>query len=224
MNVRLHETVRYYDARLCEYEEVYRKPERQYDLRRLTDFLSKAFTGQDVLEVACGTGYWTQVIARSARSIVATDISRQALRMARQKEYGECRMTFLESDAYSLSNVTSRCTAGFHAFWWSHIPIQEVSRFLACFHERLEEGWKVIMIDNIYVEGSSTPISRTDRHGNTFQVRELKDGSKHEVLKNFPSPEDIRVRLRELSLLRVTQLQYYWIAEYTKRNPERPGK
>ncbi len=43
------------------------------------------------------------------------------------------------------------------------------------------------MLDNKYVTGSSTPISRTDAHGNTYQNRPLKDGSTHEVLKNFPS-------------------------------------
>ena len=43
------------------------------------------------------------------------------------------------------------------------------------------------MLDNKYVKGSSTPISRTDAHGNTYQTRPLKDGSTHEVLKNFPS-------------------------------------
>ena len=43
------------------------------------------------------------------------------------------------------------------------------------------------MLDNQYVLGSSTPISRTDAEGNTYQTRPLKDGSSHEVLKNFPT-------------------------------------
>jgi hypothetical protein len=38
------------------------------------------------------------------------------------------------------------------------------------------------------VAGSSTPISRTDAAGNTYQQRRLDDGSSHEVLKNFPTP------------------------------------
>ena len=39
------------------------------------------------------------------------------------------------------------------------------------------------MIDNRYVEGSSTPIIRRDRFGNTYQERVLRDGTRHEVLR-----------------------------------------
>jgi SAM-dependent methyltransferase len=205
----------YYDARADEYEAVYEKPERQSDLQRLRNFLSVAFADQDVLEVACGTGYWTQFLARSAKSIVATDASAKLLDMARKKEYGKCRMTFLQSDAYSLPGISAFFSAGFHGFWWSHIPVQEISRFLQSFHGRLQDHACIIMIDNKYVEGSSTPIYRTDEYGNTYQIRELRDGSKYEVLKNFPSPEDIRAQVENVSMLRVTELQYYWMAEYT---------
>lgn len=209
--------ISYYDARVGEYEDIYEKPERQPDFNRLIAFLSKAFTGKDVLEVACGTWYWTEVVARSARSIIATDISREALEMARKKQYGKCRITFLESDAYSLSGVPSSCSAGFHAFCWSHIPLQDIACFLACFHGRLKDRSLIIMVDNMYVEGSSTPISRSDEQGNTYQIRELRDGSRHEVLKNFQSPEEIRTRIHDVSLTHMTQLQYYWMAEYRKK-------
>ena len=45
----------------------------------------------------------------------------------------------------------------------------------------------MVFFDNCYVEGSSTPLSRTDAAGNTYQSRRLDDGSTHEVLKNFPA-------------------------------------
>jgi SAM-dependent methyltransferase len=47
----------YYEQRAAEYERIYGKPERQVDLRILKEFLSSAFSREDVLEVACGTGY-----------------------------------------------------------------------------------------------------------------------------------------------------------------------
>jgi demethylmenaquinone methyltransferase/2-methoxy-6-polyprenyl-1,4-benzoquinol methylase len=74
------------------------------------------------------------------------------------------------------------------------------------------------MIDNAYVEGSSTPIARTDEHGNTYQVRQLKDGSRHEILKNFPSPADMKRYLDGYAEeIEVTSLNYYWIAKYRRR-------
>ena len=205
----------YYDARADEYEAVYEKPERQADLLLLKAFLSEAFAGQEVLEVACGTGYWTQFIARSARSIMATDISAKALDPARKRQYGKCRVALRQSDAFSPQHDPFLFSAGFHAFWWSHVPLQEIPRFLRSFHGRLREHARVVMIDNRYVEGNSTPFCRTDKFGNTYQIRELRDGSKYEVLKNFPSAEDIRARLGNVSLLRITELEYYWITEYT---------
>jgi len=62
---------------------------------------------------------------------------------------------------------------------------------------------------------SSTPISRRDEAGNTHQVRRLKDGSVHEVLKNFPSETMLREDLRGWGRhLRFRQFRYYWMAEY----------
>jgi demethylmenaquinone methyltransferase/2-methoxy-6-polyprenyl-1,4-benzoquinol methylase len=76
-------------------------------------------------------------------------------------------------------------------------------------------GAQVVFIDNVYVEGSSTPVSRTDAHGDTYQTRRLDDGSKHEVLKNFPTESALRAAVDGLATdMRVEFLQYYWILTY----------
>ncbi|MDX1488039.1 MAG: hypothetical protein R3268_07560, partial [Acidiferrobacterales bacterium] len=69
----------YYSRRASEYEEIYEKPERQRDLARLKTMLGDLLRGQRILEVACGTGYWTAVIAPVAQSIVATDTSEETI-------------------------------------------------------------------------------------------------------------------------------------------------
>ena len=76
---------RYYAGRASEYERIYDKPERQDDLRHLSRFLEGAFAGADLFEVACGTGYWTEIVSRSAASVVATDINEEVLAIARSK-------------------------------------------------------------------------------------------------------------------------------------------
>lgn len=49
----------YYARRAVEYEAIYAQPERQADLRTLEAALPACFSGRSVLEVACGTGWWT---------------------------------------------------------------------------------------------------------------------------------------------------------------------
>lgn len=75
-----------------------------------------------------------------------------------------------------------------------------------------------MMIDNMYVESSSTAIARTDEQGNTYQVRKLKDGSTHEVLKNFPSPADLRESLANCGEdIRVQSFTYFWMVSYRRK-------
>ena len=50
---------KYYSKRASEYEQIYEKPERQHELEWLRNRIPMLFRGKTVLEVACGTGYWT---------------------------------------------------------------------------------------------------------------------------------------------------------------------
>ncbi len=77
----------YYARRAAEYEKVYSKPERQQELAALRQLLPGWFTGRSILEVACGTGYWTECISATAESITATDINREVLDIAGSKSY-----------------------------------------------------------------------------------------------------------------------------------------
>lgn len=215
MDAATNRMIDYYAERASEYERVYAKPERQADLREIEQFLSNAFPADHVLEIACGTGYWTRHIARSATAIFASDYNSEVIDLARRKDFGACLVQFAEADAYQLDRVPDGHTAGFHGFWWSHVPRARIDAFLAVFHGRLSVGARVVMIDNRFVEGSSTPISRRDAQGNTFQIRRLQDGSEHEVLKNFPSDADLEESLAGYATdVRVKRLPYYWLVEY----------
>jgi demethylmenaquinone methyltransferase/2-methoxy-6-polyprenyl-1,4-benzoquinol methylase len=210
--------VSYYAERAAEYERIYHKPERQDDLRQLRRFVERTFANAHVIEVACGTGYWTEILARSAASVVATDINEEVLAVARSKAIDPRKVVFRREDAYALPLFPQRFSSGLAVFWWSHIPKAKVHDFLRGFHRVLSPGGKVVFIDNAYVEGSSTPISRTDDRGDTYQIRRLDDGSTHEVLKNFPTEPDLRAAVEGLaSDVRAEFLRYYWILSYVSR-------
>jgi len=211
------DVVAYYAARASEYERVYAKPERQRDLELLRDRIPHLFAGSSVLEVACGTGYWTQHIAPVARSVLATDLSNETLSIARTKSFPLDRVTFRVADAMSLPADLGQHDAAFAGFWWSHIPRQQLARFLFSLHARLVPRAKVVLLDNLYVSESSTPIAHEDAHGNTYQYRRLEDGSSHEVLKNFPTREQVQADLEPMAEnVRYQALEYYWVVEYQR--------
>jgi len=206
------ELVDYYRRRAGEYEAIYAKPERQADLARLRIDIAEAFRARSVLEVACGTGYWTRVISGAAEAVTATDVAEEPMRLAESKEYARGNVRFSVSDAYKLDENLGSFNAAFAGFWWSHVPRQRAAEFLRSLHARLEPGARVLLLDNLYVEGNSTPVVETDADGNTYQLRDLANGSRFRVMKNFPSKEELRALLPPPVHYRA--LQYYWLAQY----------
>ena len=207
----------YYARRAESYERIYRKPERQTELRLIEAGLPAMFTGRRVLEVACGTGWWTPHGARDALDWLAIDINPETLAIARSKPLPAGRVRFLQADAWSFAELGAQTfDAAFAGFWWSHVPLARLPGWLALLHERLEPGARVTMLDNRFVAGSSTPISRRDDEGNSYQQRPLDDGSMHEVLKNFPRREQaiavLGPRAREPQW---TGHPHYWLLQYT---------
>lgn len=207
--------VDYYAKRAQEYERIYEKPERQSDLASLRKLCAETFTSRKVLEIACGTGYWTQVISQTAESITAIDINEEVLQIARAKTYG-CGIRFHQGDVFGLKPASQNgFTAGLAVAWWSHLRKSQIDDFLRHFHELFPPGALLVFIDNKFVAGSNTPISRTDDEGNTYQIRKLDDGSAHEVLKNFPDEHEVRSRIgNSASEICWTELTYYWVLAY----------
>jgi demethylmenaquinone methyltransferase/2-methoxy-6-polyprenyl-1,4-benzoquinol methylase len=205
----------YYAQRAAEYERIYAKPERQADLALLRARMGELFAGRSVLEVACGTGYWTEVIAPHARAVTAIDYAEETLAIARSKKYPAGRVGFAQGDAYALPDFARKHDALYAGFWWSHVPLARLDAFLAGVNQAVAPGATVAFLDNRYVEGSSTPVSRKDAAGNTYQTRKLDDGSAHDVLKNFPTERELIERASAHgNEARVEWLEYYWLLVY----------
>jgi len=207
-------TVAYYAARATEYDAIYRKPERQPDLRALEQWLPGHFAGRTVLEIACGTGYWTQFIAPAAAHVVALDAAPETQRIAAQRVSAD-KVRFVVGDAFAVPADLGRFDAAFAGFWFSHVPRARQREFLRVLGERLLPGATVVLIDNLFVEGSSTPRSEPDAEGNTWQARPLADGSTHRVMKNFPDDTELQAAIAGLGEHgSFTRWRYFWAFEY----------
>ena len=116
----------FYAERAFESDAVYREPERQADLAGLRQLLPPLVAGNRVLEVAAGTGYWTQVLATTAAEITATDPNAEMIAIAAQRDYGPAPVSLRTADPYDAG--ADDCDLVFCAFWWSSA---DLPRFLA---------------------------------------------------------------------------------------------
>lgn len=208
----------YYARRAAEYERIYDKPERQGELAWLRERIPHLLAGRRVFETACGTGYWTREIAKRAGFVTATDINEPVLEVARAKRLPPTRVRFARADAYRPGSAGRGANGAFAGFWWSHLAMPDLQRWLVVMSRHLAKGARLVALDNRFVAGSSTPISRRDADGNTYQVRRLLSGETHEILKNFPThaelTEAVRPHAREAW---VEETPHYWllVAELT---------
>jgi demethylmenaquinone methyltransferase/2-methoxy-6-polyprenyl-1,4-benzoquinol methylase len=203
--------LRYYEQRQPEYEAIYSKPERQQDLAWLEDKLADLVSGHRVLEIACGTGYWTRRISKTALSLLATDASKQLAEIAVASCHtGNVQARVLDAFAIPASTEFDCLVAG---FFFSHVLLEQQQRFLNGLAQALKPSSRIVLFDNRFVKGSSTPIARREGSGDTYQVRYLSDGPAHEVLKNFPEASSLTKLLDQFcGNVSVQESQYFWLA------------
>ena len=210
----------YYAARAPIYDEVYLRPERRADLDELKRRIPAWFSGRNVLEVACGTGYWTQFIAPVTAGMTATDAVAEPLALARRRP-GRAQVRFVQADAFALPVLPGRVDAAFAGLWVSHVPIERRRGFLDGLHGRLLTGARVVWIDNTEAQCARLPVSERYSAGNTYQTRTLPDGSEHRVLKNFPDEAELRALPAGSAVdARYWRGEHFWALRYDRpRDP-----
>ena len=205
---------RYYRERAPVYDRVYMYPERQKDLRYLERNIPNPFAGRDVLEVAAGTGYWTRFISRKANSILATDVTVEALAQIRERGLTNNVSTRV-IDAYSLDELSGSYSGAFAGLWFSHVPVERRREWLVSLHHRLDPGAIVVFLDNSTTQCERTPLSYTDDRGNTYQDRVTDSGEQYRVMKNFPTEKELLQTTSGLGRHhRFQALEHFWTLQY----------
>ncbi|AVG15115.1 class I SAM-dependent methyltransferase [Chromobacterium vaccinii] len=204
-----------YAERVAFYDTVYEQPERALDLAWLRRWLPQQYFGRRVLELACGSGYWTQYLAPAARAYLALDVSPGALALAGQRP-GVGGVAFAAAEIEALPKPAEPFDAAFAGLWFSHLPRQRREAALAALHGCLAPGATVILLDNSEIQGGQFPVMEYDEAGNGYQRRPRHDGGESRVLKNFPTEAEFRILLApygaaEMALLR---REHFWLLRY----------
>lgn len=181
----------------------------------------KHVIGKNVLEIACGTGNWTQILSRRARSVLATDICASVIEIAKEKSYSAGNVAFRTADAFELRSLEGKYDAAFAADWWSHIPRSKLVGFLAGLHKKLRPGAPVVFVDMMACDSQHRMFSHYDDEGNLIHRRRLPSGEQYYVVKNFPTEAELRETLGGTA----EGIEYYqhlamrrWILAYTPRS------
>ena len=183
--------VKYYRDRAKEYEEVYawRDSERQEEQGLMEKELKEVFKGRRLLDIGCGTGYWTQRMSETAKSIVGIDINEAVLEIARNKKYG-CPTEYKVMDAYNMK-FNEKFSGVLASFMLSHILREDIPGWLEQIHELLKPSAHVFFADNTFIEGVGGELKTKPNDFNTYKLRNLNDGSQHLIVKNYFTVEEL---------------------------------
>ncbi|MFD0034511.1 class I SAM-dependent methyltransferase [Streptomyces sp. NPDC127172] len=177
-DVLLAEQMAYYRAGAAEYDRPYAKYE---DLHRLLAVVDDLPIVGDVLELACGTGQWTPLLAARARSVTAVDAAAEVLALARARTASPT-VQFLEADLFAWQ-PPRRYDTVFFAFWLSHVPPTRLPDFWNTVAAALAPGGKAIFIDDGPAAAAYEEVLANQPA--PASLRRLDDGSQYRIVKVF---------------------------------------
>jgi SAM-dependent methyltransferase len=146
-----------------------------------------------VLELACGTGIWTQRLVTTASALTAVDASAEMIAMAKQRLGPQAdRVRFVQADLFSWrperAHAYDVVTFG---FWLSHVPLSRFDAFWALVAECLAPDGRVFFTD----DGHRGPDELAYGEESEVVQRRLRDGSVHRVVKVPHTPRELEARL-----------------------------
>jgi ubiquinone/menaquinone biosynthesis C-methylase UbiE len=210
----------YYRRRAAEYEQIYYRDDeaRRRELRAIASRLEVLGKDRTVLELACGTGYWTVVLSRTAQRVTAVDLSPEMLIEARRKDYG-CPVDFVQGDLYELPFSPGQADLLALGFWFSHEPRENLASFLDYLKTLVDSEGTIWMVDNNPpAEGPISHHVRYDEHGNNYKRRFLDDGTEFVILKNYFEEAELRGILEPVFVIdRLDYGTHYWSVELRLR-------
>lgn len=174
----LAEQISYYRAGAAEYDRPFME---RAELRRLPAVIDDLPIGGDVLELACGTGRWTPLLAARARSVTAVDVAAEVLAMARTRAPFP-HVRFVQADLFAWQ-PPRRYDTVFFAFWLSHVPPARLPAFWNTVASMLTPGGRAVFIDDGPAAAASEEVI-TQGPVPTV-LRRLDDGSRYRVVKVF---------------------------------------
>jgi 2-polyprenyl-3-methyl-5-hydroxy-6-metoxy-1,4-benzoquinol methylase len=183
--------------------EYYRRRAKEYDATsygdlaaarvRIARVVAQLQPAGTVLEIACGTGLWTEALAGVAQTLTAIDVAPETVAIARERVTAS-NVRFEVADVFSWSTA-ERFDVIFFSAWLSHVPSEQFDQFWQLLRSLLADGGRVLFVDE--------PIELSEKEAylpgsEEIVERQLRDGSTYRLVKNFVDPDRLEQRLHDL--------------------------
>jgi 2-polyprenyl-3-methyl-5-hydroxy-6-metoxy-1,4-benzoquinol methylase len=191
------------DEVLADQIDYYRRRAREYDATaygdvaaaraRIARLVAEMRPTGRVLEVACGTGLWTEALAGWADTVTAIDAAPEAVAIARGR-VRSASVSFEVADVFSWDPGT-RFDGIFFSAWLSHVPASRLGQFWQLLGRLLTGNGRVLFIDeHVDERGKEAYVAGRDE----IVERRLNDGTPFRVIKNFVDPRVLELQLHQL--------------------------
>lgn len=191
------------DHVLAEQADYYRRRAGEYDATaygdvaaaraRIARLLGEMRPSGAILEIASGTGLWTEALADLACTVTAIDVAPEAVAIAHDRVRAD-NVRFEVADIFTWTTA-QRFDVIFFSAWLSHVPTRRFDQFWLLLRHLLTEGGRVLFVDEpIELREKETYLPGSDE----IVERQLLDRATFRLVKNFVDPDQLPHRLRKL--------------------------
>jgi demethylmenaquinone methyltransferase/2-methoxy-6-polyprenyl-1,4-benzoquinol methylase len=150
----------------------------------------------DTLELAAGTGIWTEKLAAQSAHVTAIDASTEVLDINRNRCAGS-DVDYILTDVFTWQPTRQYDTV-FFGFWLSHVPPDRFAAFWDVVGQALRESGRVMFIDSLPAEESGALDHDLPDWSSGRVTRRLSGGAQFEIVKLFYEPTELESQLAGL--------------------------
>lgn len=183
--------IAYYRARANEYDEEFAGAHDSALVAALRDAAPRG----RVLELACGTGAWTEsLVSHPVESILAVDAAPEMLALHAERII-DPRVTRVRANLFRWSPPERYDFVTF-AFWLSHVPPARFDPFWRTVADSLADGGRAFFVDQDE-RGLAFEKPSDDADYPTVE-RQLQSGAVMSAIKVYHRPAELQARLARL--------------------------
>lgn len=189
-NKVLNEQIEYYRARAKEYDQSISSAFEWFKTPKTLLLQMGRF--DQILELACGTGFWTEALHKMGGTVTAVDAAPEMLEIARER-LGDERIVYQQADLFQWQ-PTQEYDLVFFANWLSHIPPEALDDFLGKVRRSVRTCGRIAILDQHAPSVADEIVAKED----IYAVRPLEDGRQFTIIKAFYDMTALENKLKAL--------------------------